>query len=172
MMGTRSYIFVKIKEEDKGKSHKADLGKIPLLHYISSDLVKDVYIDKISNYIGIYSAHEGYPDGVGKVLYEKFNTYENALNLVLGGNVINITGGDWDPYIPESKNWEFERPVQIFEIVKTFGAIIDYIYLFDGQWWFSHTSNTIEPLRKDGNIVVERSDLSWISLRWFLNYKK
>ena len=171
MMGTRSYIFVKIRKEDKEKSHKANLDKIPLLHYISSDLIKDVYINKESNYIGMYSSHEGYPEGIGKVLYEKFNTYESAINLILGGNVINITGGDWDPYISES-NWESEKPTQIFEIAKTGVTVVEYIYLFDGQWWVSHTTGTIEPLKKHGKIIVKRGDLSWISLRWFLNYEE
>lgn len=167
-MGTRCHIFIKLKEEDKDKTCRIDLNKLPLAHHISPDLVQDVYIKKDANYLGIYDSLEGYPDGVGRVLYEQFNTYNAALNLILGGNVINITGDYWDPFLSESMGWGFDEPSQIFEITKNLPGAIEYIYLFDGQWWFSNTNNSYLDLGKNGKVILTAGDTSWISLGWYL----
>lgn len=171
-MGTRCHIFIKLKKEDKDKAHKIDLNKLPLAHHISPELIQEVYIKKDTNYMGIYNSLEGYPDGVGKVLYEKFNTYEDALNLILGGNTINITGDYWDPYLSKSMGWGFDEPSQIFEITKNPAGAIEYIYLFDGQWWFSNTGSSYLDLVKNGKVVLTAGDTSWISLGWYLKLEK
>ena len=93
-MSTRSFVYVKIKEEDKGTTKKADLIKVGLLDgdtlcyeakgNVAKDKIKDVELN--GNYIGFYHHFDGYLSGLGKTLLEHFDTYDNILNIALLGD--------------------------------------------------------------------------------------
>ena len=77
-MSTRSFVYVKIKEEDKGTKKKADLIEVGLLDgdtlcygdkgNVAKDKIKDVELN--GNYIGFYHHFDGYLSGLGKTLLE------------------------------------------------------------------------------------------------------
>lgn len=73
-MSTRSFVYVKIKEEDKGTKKKADLIKVGFLDggtlchkdkgNVAKNKIKDVELN--GNYIGFYHHFDGYLSGLGK----------------------------------------------------------------------------------------------------------
>ena len=158
-MATRCNIFVKVRKEDIGKTFRIDLDKITGAESIKQKNQESNFgsITIRDDYIGIYSHWDGYPDGgVGLTLYKYYNSYDLALNLVLGGNVSSINGA-YKPYVCMGADdcWEQESPEQKNEMPE---PEEDYLYLFDcDQWWF-------------------KSDLDadWTSLRWYFEsaYKK
>ena len=90
-MSTRSFVYVKIKEEDKGTTKKADLIKVGLLDgdtlcyedkgNVAKDKIKDVELN--GNYIGFYHHFDSYLSGLGKTLLKLFNTYDDIFNFAL-----------------------------------------------------------------------------------------
>lgn len=153
-MATRCNIFVKIRKEDSGKTLRIDLDKITGAESLKNLEFKTSRFKEVTlehDYIGIYNHWDGYPEGgVGLTLQNHYNSYDLALNLVLGGNVstINTT---YKPYIcMGDANWESEEPRQQDTEPKPTES---YLYLFDNnQWWFKRYGDT-----------------DWISLRWFFD---
>ena len=95
-MSTRSNIIVKVRKEDIGKYvmfSKKRLG-VELsdwdIYGDTSEKEKAVPVKLRKNYIGVYCHCDGYPDGLGKVLLEKFNSYDSVLNLVAGGSCSSV----------------------------------------------------------------------------------
>ena len=132
-MSTRSTIWVKIKEEDYGKVLTADVSKLPnAMENFNYDCVPVKIHDHPSKdlWLGIYCHWDGYPDGVGKELMEKFTTYEQALNLVLLGQCSYVIDT-----ICAYHNWRNE-PVRIFESQFERPACVeDFAYYFENGTW-------------------------------------
>lgn len=139
-MSTRSFIRVILKEEDRNRDmmftpnaqQAIDLENKPWYKE-----VKEGCWEKVNAHgkeaLRIYHHWDGYIEGVGETLYENYNTYEDALNLVLGGDVSTIN----DTYTPYAtrmgEEWENIKPQAIDE-----DAPIneDYDYMFkDGEWF-------------------------------------
>lgn len=90
-MSTNCMIWVKVNEEDFGKTMTCDVNNLPnpivdnyfpcLPYKIPSNILKRKL------YLGIYCHFDGYPSGVGAELREKFTTYESVLNLILLGGL-------------------------------------------------------------------------------------
>ena len=91
-MSTNAMVYLKLREEDYGKTIVCDAEKLPnpLVKFEFDirkvKLPKPRYSDTKKLYVGIYVHHDGYPSGVGKELKEKFTTYEDVLNLIALGD--------------------------------------------------------------------------------------
>lgn len=142
-MGTRSNIIIKVKKEDIGRVVKFNTRKLPLKKLGWSlygeankrEFSKPITLEK--NYIGIYCHWDGYPDGVGKVLLEKFNDYEKALNLVSGGWCSSVDFDGVRHYANRNgEEWEEIKPSQTDELSIVCGWT-EYAYVFqDGEWYY------------------------------------
>ena len=146
-MATRSYIRVILKEEDRNRDMKFNpelIGdesgeyKIDEKEWGREQLTIENGLWETVNPGGkealrIYHHWDGYPTGVGETLVKHYNTYEKALNLVLGGDCSTIN----DRYIPyalrDCEDWESVKPTPIREDE---GIDEEYDYMFkDGQWY-------------------------------------
>ena len=142
-MGTRCNIIIKVKKEDIGRVVKFNARKLPLKRLDWSvygenkvrEFSKPITLEK--NYIGIYCHWDGYPDGVGEVLREKFNDYEKALNLGAGGWCSSVAFDGVRHYANrKGESWEFIKPTQIDELGVVAGWT-EYAYVFDnGKWYY------------------------------------
>lgn len=146
-MATRSYIRVILKEEDRDKDMKFnpsligdEEGKyqISLNEWGREQLdVEHGMWDTVNpdgaEALRIYHHWDGYPEGVGETLIKHYNTYEKALNLILGGDCSTINGS-YNPYaLRSSEGWEGISPSPIQENAD---IAEEYDYMFkDGQWY-------------------------------------
>lgn len=106
-MATPAIIWLKVNPEDFGKTLKCDLKEIP------NDLDEFIYPcvevkihpspHEKTLWAGIYCHFDGYLDGVGSELVEKFDTYEKVLNLILLGDVCYLINT-----IKSYQNWRNE----------------------------------------------------------------
>lgn len=142
-MSTNARIWVKIDPQDYGKTLKADVEKLPLKLVENNYPMVGVKIDPkpvAPLYIGVYVHYDGYfVGGVGQALCNHFKTYEQALNLVLLGDLSYV---DETEGICAYHNWRDE----MFHAVKVqydddvFNKLLlqghyDYEYVFEnGQW--------------------------------------
>ena len=133
-MATRSLIWLKIKPDDFGKTLHSDISILPNPIEGEHELNKAVHIP--SNplndilYLGIYCHWDGYPDGVGKELQNKFNTYEKVLNLILLGDCSSIIE-EISPY----HIWRGEELIVRRVDGGKPAATEGYNYIFDGESW-------------------------------------
>lgn len=116
-MSTRSTIAIRLKKEDIGKTFTNDY---------------DETLVASKPFLEIYCHYDGYvEDGVGEELYRHFNSYEEALALVLNGNHSRITP-DVSTYLDKGEDWEDNQPMQLDDVKLS----EDYAYLFaDGRWY-------------------------------------
>ncbi len=172
-MSNVSMIFVKVKNEDIGKTmcpdkqliyaqelRISDIGGNKLIPETEIDKVQPVVLDK--EYIGIYHHWDGFPGGVGNALVKYFNSYETALNLMLYGGESDITDGSVIiPYTLRGggyKKMEDMPPVMYDKIPPDLGKTqwAGYVYLFkDGEWYYDTASKSA------------RKKYSWKKLRAF-----
>lgn len=181
-MSIKATIFVEILPKDLGKEVKPNKNLIykkglPFESIDNHARVAEEEVDKFpailldKKFIGIYHHWDGEPQGVGRSLIKNFNTYKEALNLMLYGGESWITGGSVRPYmlrsgkyISDDKNENGNLPMLEDEIPTdlAFSCWSDYVYLFaNGEWlWssaFDHDSNGYEwqPLRESITIFDE-----------------
>lgn len=84
-MSSHSRIYLRLKEEDKGKTKQA----IPS-HFNGANWKYNtpcVVIPNDANYISIYCHWDGYPSGVGYELFTYWNNYNDILNMLLVGDL-------------------------------------------------------------------------------------
>lgn len=157
-MATRATITLKIKDEDFNKTKKFDIDKLP-----ENTSYKDDYIENLREvtlnkpYISIYHHFDGYPEGLGLTLYEEFNDYDKALNILLGGDASSINGDTIIQYCPayQDENWDRTKPDLTDEIP---AADQDYQYYFDDEkWWFRGYEKTnwkdLEKFLRENEII-------------------
>lgn len=118
-MSTRSNIWIKLSNEDSKKY--------------------------ASKYIGIYCYYDGYVEGIGRSLLEYYNSYEDALNLALKGNLSFLDGKNVKAY-----EEEYSLSDNIFPIGGP-----DCIYLFKNGKWF-YTDNIIKLMFNE-NVMKDLS---------------
>ena len=87
-MSTRCSILVEIPEDLIGQTIKHQRQDNELNWDKGIDKTEPVKITK--KYLGIYCHHDGYPDGVGSELVNRYNNFNSALNLILGGDCSSI----------------------------------------------------------------------------------
>ena len=139
-MSTNSNIIVKVKKDDINCLMLFDAKKLdaPENYWgkgVSNKKGVEQAVDITKDYIGTYCHWDGYLEGVGSVLKEHFNTYDKALNLVLGGSCSSLgDNGDIIRFATRGgENWDYIKPKQS-DNPKTL-AKQEYNYLFeDGKW--------------------------------------
>ena len=155
VMGTRSCIIIKVRREDIGKKTKFSEKALPITldEWVDKDSNGEVYCNQIGEdktepveikdqYIGIYCHWDGYPEGVGEALKEKFTDYDSVLNLILGGACSFITLDKVRHYANrDGEEWEYLKPYQgntQTSVVNNY-SWLEYAYLFDeerGGWLY------------------------------------
>lgn len=146
-MATRSYIRVILKEEDRNKDMKFnpsligdESGKYEIgLNEWGRDQLDvehgtwETVNPNGAEALKIYHHWDGYPEGVGDTLVNIYDTYEKALNLVLGGDCSTING-TYNPYaLRKCEDWKDIKPLAISEKE---GVDEEYDYMFkDGEWY-------------------------------------
>ena len=106
-MATNSIIWLKINSDDFGKTMKCEVSELPnglsMYNYPCADVT--FHPNPLDNelWAGIYCHFDGYMDGVGKELIEKFDTYEKVRNLILLGDISTLISD-----IVSYQNWRNE----------------------------------------------------------------
>ena len=140
-MATRSCIIVKVRNSDIGTTQKYsdEKSKAPANNWGGDgvDKCEDVKIEK--PYIGVYCHWDGYPSGVGAALKVFADTYERALNLVLGGSISNVEEDEFTHYANrDGEVWSHIEPIQGDTAIDVNAKVDEYYcYLFDednGGW--------------------------------------
>lgn len=146
-MATRSNIAIILKEEDKARVF-AELNE--RLDEVGGRFRYGV---DNGNVLQIYCHWDGYPEGVGQDLLDDFNSYDEALKLILEGD----HSTPYESYISKGEDWVSNRPDQK-EKPK---CEQDYLYVFkDGEWKMPTGDDDYEDLvDKDG----------YVSLKWILD---
>lgn len=157
-MATRATITLKIKDEDLNKTKKFDIDKLPENTSYKDDCIENLREVTLNKpYISIYHHFDGYPEGLGLTLYEEFNDYDKALNILLGGDASSINGDTIIQYCPayQDENWDRTKPDLTDEIPATDQ---DYQYYFDDEkWWFRGYEKTnwkdLEKFLRENEII-------------------
>lgn len=124
-MSTRSNIAIILKEEDKAVVFKALNERLEK----AGDRFR--YGVDNGNVLQIYCHYDGYLNCVGNELINGFNSYDEALELILAGDVSYIEGGVACHYTSKGKDWASNRPEQRMHARRNG----DYLYVFkDGTW--------------------------------------
>lgn len=140
-MATRSCIIVKVRENEIGTTQKYsdEKSKAPASSWGGNGINKceDVKIEK--PYIGVYCHWDGYPSGVGASLKSFADTYERALNMVLGGWISSVNDDSFTHYANRGgETWSHIAPIQGDTAIDVNAKVDeDYAYLFDednGGW--------------------------------------
>ena len=140
-MATRSCIIVKVRNSDVGTTQKYtdEKSKAPANDWGGDavDKCENVNIEK--PYMGVYCHWDGYPSGVGTSLKVFADTYERALNLVLGGSISSVNDDDFTHYANRNGEiWSHIKPIQGDTAIDVNAEVNeDYAYLFDednGGW--------------------------------------
>lgn len=87
-MSIRSWISIEVDPKDVGtyRHHDPKLLHMKLeVEPSRKHAENDFPMVKLSQFLSTYCHHDGFPNGVGRVLLENYNTYEKVLNLILGG---------------------------------------------------------------------------------------
>lgn len=89
-----------------------------------------------NEYIGIYCHWDGYPDGIGKVLLDKFNNYDDILNLISGGWCSSVDYEGVRHYANRDKEyWDMIKPTQTHSACVVAGWT-EYAYVFKNNKWY------------------------------------
>lgn len=94
-MSTRSWISIEINPEDVGTYRHHNPKLLPMKLEVDphrKHAKNNFPMVELSKFLGIYCHSDGYPCGVGKTLLKHYNTYEKALNLILGGDYSCLVG--------------------------------------------------------------------------------
>lgn len=143
-MSTRSCVIIKVRPSDIGTTKSFDKNLVKVEErgwgqYEQVDKDKAEPVEIKEKYLGIYCHWDGYPEGVGAALKEHFKTYEDVLNLILGGDCSVIS----DEYIiryatRKNEEWKYLQPKQE-ATTKEMLAHFDwseYAYIYtDGKGW-------------------------------------
>lgn len=132
-MGTRAFISVRIKSEDKGRTLSFDKAKLPKNRKALFEDCIPQGVTLTDDYLTIYNHHDGYMDGVGSSLVADFNDYDKALNLVLMGYVDSAA---YQQLIPFGFNTAEAMPGDCEPLPRIKEMCTAHIYKFEeGQWW-------------------------------------
>lgn len=140
-MSTRCNIRVILKEEDRNKDLKFAPNEQQADNLKKNEWGADQLNEGMwepvnpdgAEALMIYHHWDGYIEGVGKTLVEKYNSYEDALNLVLGGDCSSINGA-YTPYANrKSEEWECIKPRAVSESHK---MEEEYDYMYKDDKWY------------------------------------
>lgn len=147
-MSTNSRIFLKLKEEDKGKIKKAEKTLIDINE--CNHETPSVKLD--GDYISIYCHWDGYVEGVGKALLKYHNTYDHILNMLLFGDLSYVEKSIKAYYAWRGnriERWDIVQP----KLTNNTELYESYNYLFDyetNKWYVSKgKENNFKELVKE-----------------------
>lgn len=154
-MSTNSNILIQVSDSFINTTHQFASTALPFPEsqwdshgeYKDSDKSQPVKMTK--PFLGIYCHWDGYPDTVGKALVTKFDTFEKAFNLILGGDCSLITENQILRYATRpAEQWKNIQPKQLDEI-KKFTKWANYVYVFKQDRWYIYTGDLLLMLPKD-----------------------
>lgn len=147
-MSTNSCIIVKVRKGDIGtkKSFNTNtLGEVEEAKWSDGpysedckDRARPVKIG--SDYIAIYCHWDGFPSSVGAALKNGFNSYEKALNLVLGGSCSYIESDKVLRYSTRKElttTWASIKPTQakdVNRLLERYCVPYSYLYTEENGW--------------------------------------
>ena len=127
-MSTRSNISVKIDPRDYGKT---------LRHNGNEEFYGEVKIPTENTdgmYLSIYHHHDGYPSGLGETLLNQYNTYEKALDAVLGGDCSSLLDDNPRFYCEMGETFKSNKPRLTIDPEMN----EEFAYKFEnGEWWWA-----------------------------------
>lgn len=147
-MSTRSNIAIVLKEEDKVRVF-AELNE-----RLKEAGARFRYGVDNGNVLQIYCHYDGYLRGVGQDLLNDFNSYNEALKLILEGDCSYIEDRIACHYTSKGEDWESNRPEQRTEPRRN----EDYLYVFkDGNWKIPVNDEMIDKkyIDKDGYCILK-----------------
>lgn len=154
-MSTNSNIIIQVPDEFIKTTHQFAPTALPFSesqwdsHGEYRDVDKSQPVRITKPFLGIYCHWDGYPDTVGKALVIKFDTFEKAFNLILGGDCSVITEDQVLRYATRpAEQWKNIQPKQLDEI-KKFTKWADYVYVFKNDHWYLYTGDLLLILPKD-----------------------
>ena len=114
------------------------------------------FLDDSSNeFVGTYNHYDGYPEGLGKTLFNFFNNKDAASKLARTGYISSIDpdSGKIDSKYKEKPYYKlidtdeaFTAGMMIGDAVDYFGA--DYGYIWVGDKWLTLKNNGVEGMAK------------------------
>ena len=118
-----------------------------------------IYNQKDGSVTASYCHYDGYVDGVGRTLFDHYNTMYDAEIVAKGGYISSLE----NDYFVSRKQAVHADPAIAYNSVKVFltGGIdyagADYLYLFDGSaWFFTSTSNKLGFEEVEMNLKIEQ----------------
>ena len=154
-MATRSNIAILLRPADRDRSfnvmdecfddYRHDMRN-PYCRSPKNENLEDIFPDcdpKGNAVLQIYCHNDGYPvDGVGEVLQSQYNTYEEALALILGGDLSSLHESYSCPYsLGQGEDANHCAPTVLAK------AELNevYLYVFDyktNQWFVQEQGST------------------------------
>ena len=146
-MATRSNIAILLRPEDRNRTfnvmdpdfddYRPEM-RCPNCRSEKSEDWKDIFPDCNPNgspVLQIYCHWDGYPEGVGEALQSGYNTYEQALALILGGDLSSLDSSYSCPYsLGKGEDAEDCAP----SVLSKAELNEEYLYVFDyksNQWF-------------------------------------
>lgn len=107
------------------------------------------YVTNDSTVKYCYVHYDGYLDGVGQTLLDKYNTLAKVKKL--------IKYGEYQTIIDKLKFFDDKLPVRVCNSIKDYieienNTFIDYLYLFKDNEWFVLINDKLERL----SFAIER----------------
>lgn len=158
----RSNIAILLRPEDRNRTfnvmdpafddYRPEM-RCPNCRSEKSEDWKDIFPDCEPNgspILQIYCHWDGYPEGVGEALQSGYNTYEEALALILGGDLLSLEPSYSCPYsLGEGEDAGHCAPT----VLSKAELNEEYLYVFDykfNQWFvqdaYSEDENAFKPL--------------------------
>ena len=129
-MSTRGNISIKIPTEMIGKVYENVHGY-------------QVCLEK--EYMTIYNHYDSYVDGVGQILLDYYNTFEEAFGLILGGDTSTVqeTLSECEYYARQEGWGSSVKPVFTSTPPK---KAEEYLYIFENGRWYVYGYSENGPL--------------------------
>ena len=160
-MATRSNIAILLRPEDRNRTLNVmdecfngyrPRMQCPYCRSAKPEDLKNIFPNCEPNgnpVLQIYCHWDGYPDGVGASLQSSYNSYEEALALILGGDLSSLDDSKSFPYsLGEGEDANRCAPT----VLQKPELNEEYLYVFDyktNQWFIQeYGSSQLRPLSK------------------------
>ena len=161
-MATRSNIAIILRPEDRNRTfnvmdpafddYRPEM-RCPNCRSEKSEDWKDIFPDCTPNgnpVLQIYCHWDGYPEGVGEALQSGYNSYEEALALILGGDLSSLEPSYSCPYsLGQGEDADRCAPA----VLQKAKLNEEYLYVFDyktNQWFvqdaYGEDEDGLKPL--------------------------
>lgn len=134
-MSTNAMIWVKIPKGLRGKEFRCDASMFEKPFKAKAGLLPPT-IHLNGEYMGVYHHWDGYVEGLGRELFENYNSFEKALNLISCGSFSTIL----EEIIPHYSSsmitiWKDCKPIFVNSREEMIKHEVHFTYLFqNGKW--------------------------------------